>query len=102
MTPFNRFEISRIDTGTRNGNDSNSYTNLHIPGKTKITVGRVSMNNPDHYNKAMTFAIFDDTGKQLYTTSTPVDNITVTADKPTTFRVYLYGWQTYATDILAT
>lgn len=49
----------------------------------------------------MVFSIFDGDGKQLYTTASPVDNITVTVDTPTTFRVSLYGWQTYATDIMA-
>ncbi|ODR35512.1 hypothetical protein BEI60_16420 [Eisenbergiella tayi] len=76
-------------------------TNIYIPGKRKITIGHVGIVNPDHYNKTMTFTIYDGDGKQLYTTTAPVDNITVTADAITTFKVYLYGWQTYATDIVA-
>lgn len=99
--PFSRFVISRIDTGTGNGNVNQSYNNVYIPGKRKITIGHVGIVNPDHYNKTMTFTIYDGDGKQLYTTTSPVDNITVTADAITTFKVYLYGWQTYATDIVA-
>lgn len=76
-------------------------TNLFIPDKRKITAGHVGITNPDHYNKIMTFTIYDGDDRQLYTTISPVDNITVTADAITTFKVYLYGWQTYATDIVA-
>lgn len=76
-------------------------TNIYIPGKRKITIGHVGIINPDHYNKTMIFTIYDGAGTQLYTTTSPADNITVTADVVTTFKVYLYGWQTYATDIVA-
>lgn len=101
VIPFNQFKISRIDTGTGNGNVNQSYNNVYIPGKTKITVGHAGIVDTSHYNLIMEFAIYDGDGKQLYTTTTPADNITVTVDTPTTFRVYLYGWQTYATDITA-
>lgn len=99
--PFSHFVLSRIDTGTGNGNSNSSSTNIYIPGKRKITIGHVGIVNPDHYNKTMSFTIFDGDGKQLYTTNSPVDNITVTADAITTFKIYLYGWQTYATNIVA-
>ena len=99
--PFSHFVLSRIDTGTGNGNSNSSMTNLYIPNKRKISVGHVGIVNPDHYNKTMTFTIYDGDGKQLYATNSPVDNIIVTADAITTFKIYLYGWQTYATDIVA-
>lgn len=101
VIPFNQFKISRIDTGTGNGNVNQSYNNVYIPGKVKITVGHVGIVNTSHYNPIMEFAIYDGNGKQLYTTATPADNITITVDTPTTFKVYLYGWQTYAEDIVA-
>ena len=67
-----------------------------------VDVGQVTMINPDHYNKELSFNIYDnDTNDNLYSTRVPVNDVSVDIDSSiSSIRLAIYGWQTVLYNIV--
>ena len=93
---FSKSEIIRIDRfqgGTGDGNNSHSSSALYFTNKRNVHVDEVTIDNPDHYNKELSFEIINNENSQsIYNTTVPVKDISIDIDASiTSFRLLITG-----------